>query len=101
MAFAFLSGSLFNAFADISVAIKPGAIQFTLMPLGESSVAIALVIPSIADFDAVYAITFGMPYCEAIELMLIMLPFTDCCSITRTTSLEIANTADTFVCRIF
>src|SRR5215216_2362945 len=69
IAFAFLSGSLFNALADISVAIKPGAMQFTRMPFGESSTAIALVIPSIADLEAVYAITFGMPYREAMELI--------------------------------
>lgn len=34
--------------AAISVLIKPGAIAFTRMPLGDNSVAIALVIPSIA-----------------------------------------------------
>ena len=47
-----LSGSLLNALAVMSVVIKPGAIAFTRIPLGESSTAIALVIPSIAFFDA-------------------------------------------------
>src|SRR5947208_14705493 len=66
---ALLSGSSFNALADMAVAIKPGAMQLTRMPLGDNSVAIAFVIPSIADLEAVYAITFGIPYCDAIELI--------------------------------
>src|SRR5579885_1936567 len=36
--------SSFKALADISVAINPGAIQFTLIPNGDKSTAIALVI---------------------------------------------------------
>src|SRR5215203_6627719 len=94
--FCFLSASLFRALALMSVAIKPGAMQLTLMPFGESSTAIALVMPSTADLEAVYAITFGMPYCEAIELILTMepLPFANMC---LTTSRDKAKTAVTFV----
>src|SRR5512133_2969397 len=55
------SGSFSSASVDILVLIKPGAMQFTLIPKRASSTAMALVIPSIADFDAVYAITFGNP----------------------------------------
>src|SRR5882724_3181132 len=51
--FCFLSASPFRAFSDISVAMNPGAIQLTRMPCGDSSTAMALVIPSIADFEAV------------------------------------------------
>src|SRR5215203_6514177 len=90
--FCFLSASLFRALALISVAIKPGAMQLTLMPFGESSTAIALVMPSMADLEAVYAITFGMPYCEAIELILIIAP-PPFSSIILTTSLDKENMA--------
>ena len=51
--FRFLSESPLNAFPDISVAINPGAIQFTRIPLGDSSTAMARVIPSMADLEAV------------------------------------------------
>ncbi|MNL21211.1 hypothetical protein D3C87_1424890 [compost metagenome] len=54
--------------------MNPGAIQFTRTPNGANSTAIALVIDSIAPLLAEYAITFGIPYCDAIELILIMLP---------------------------
>ena len=51
--FCLRSGSLSNALYDILVFIKPGAIQFTRTPNGESSTAIARVMPSTADFAAV------------------------------------------------
>ena len=70
----FLSGSLSKAADDILVLMNPGAIQLTRIPDGASSVAIARVIDSMAPLLAEYAITFGIPYCEAIELMLIILP---------------------------
>ena len=47
---------------------------FTRIPLGDNSTAIALVIPSIAVLLALYAITFGKPYCAAMELILIIQP---------------------------
>ena len=59
------------------------------------------VIPSIADFDAVYAITLGIPYCDAIELMFMMLPLVFFSSIHFTTSLDKAKTAFTLVEIIF
>src|ERR1041385_8857794 len=65
-------------------------------PSGESSTAIARVMPSIADFDAVYAITYGKPYCAAIELMLMMLPHL-LTTIDRDTSRDIENTLLTLV----
>ncbi len=71
---AFLSGSPLRAFDDIGVAMKPGAMQFTRTPDGDHSTARARVIPSIADLDAVYATTSGIPYCDAIELIMMMLP---------------------------
>src|SRR5665213_2170326 len=94
--FFFLSVSLFSAFADISVAIKPGAMQFTRIPFGESSTAIARVMDSIAPLEALYAITFGNPYCDAIELILTMLPFLFFI-IDFTTSLEIVKMDPTLV----
>src|SRR5688500_10187032 len=49
----FRSGSLLRAAADMLVSMKPGAMQLTRIPDGESSTAMARVIPSTADLDAV------------------------------------------------
>ena len=73
---------------------------FTRMPFGDSSTAIALVIPSMAVLLALYAITFGNPYCAAMELMLMMLP-EPLGNICFTTSRLMVNTAVTFVVIIF
>ncbi len=46
-------GSSSSALPDILVSMNPGATQFTLMPWGDSSTAMALVMPSMALFEAV------------------------------------------------
>ena len=56
------SGSFSRARVDIFVLINPGAMQLTLIPNWPVQLPLHVVIPSMADFEAVYAITFGNPY---------------------------------------
>src|SRR5689334_23009731 len=96
MALFLRSASALNALEVISVAIKPGAMQLMRIPWGDSSVAMARVMPSIAVLEAEYAITLGIPYCAAMELMLTMLPFL-LGNMVFTTSRVNANTATKLV----
>jgi len=58
----------------ISVSITPGAMQFTVIPDGPTSLASAFVNPIIAAFDAEYATSQEAPQIPQIEEMFIIEP---------------------------
>ena len=73
-----LSASVFRSSPErwefIAVSITPGATQLTLMPLGPTSCASALVSPMTAALVAEYSTSHDAPTCPHMEERLTMLP---------------------------
>ena len=75
--------------------MKVGPSVFTRMPCGPSSIAIALVMPSSAHFDAQYTVRSGPPTWPICDEMLINEPGLPAATSRRATACATKNAART------